>query len=174
LAQKALTAKFLASILKILKFRIFRRGSGSLYRKIISPKFFDRNTIWPNTVWPNAIWPKVHSTESPFNWTLFDRKFILPKGHMTHFFQKMVIWPNLLSTKNVIWPVKIALKVVWSKVLWPRAFSFDRKVIWPKVHLTESFFEKLSFDRKNAFGKTLRSYELSVICHFGHLTCFSS
>jgi hypothetical protein len=30
-----------------------KTGSGSLYRKIISPNFFDRNTIWPNTVWPN-------------------------------------------------------------------------------------------------------------------------
>jgi hypothetical protein len=134
-----------------------KTGSGSLYRKIISSKFFDRNTIWPNTVWPNAIWPKVHSTESPFNQTPFDRMFILPKGHMTDFFQKMIIWPNLLSTKNVIWPKKLHTRSFDRKFIWPKVQLFLKmiKFIWPKA-----FFDKWSFD------------ELLVICHFGHLTSF--
>jgi hypothetical protein len=96
-----------------------RLGSGSLYRKIISPKIFDRtpfdpksiptlfdqNTIRPNTVWPNAIWPKVHLTDLTAVWP----NAVWPKVHFSErsydrfFFQKMVIWPNLLLTKNVIW-----------------------------------------------------------------------
>jgi hypothetical protein len=82
----------------------------------------DRNTIWPNTVRPIAIWPKVHSTESPF-----DRKFILPKGHMTDFFQKIVIWPNLLSTKKSFNRKQNCVQGRMTKN------SFDRKFIWPKV-----------------------------------------
>jgi hypothetical protein len=105
----------------------------SFHRKFLTERPFDRNIIWPNTVWPNAISPKVHSIESPFNRTPFDRKFILPKGHMTDFFfEKMVIWPNLISKKNVIWQ-KVHLT----------ESSFDRKcflkmIIWPRGHSTES------------------------------------
>jgi hypothetical protein len=109
-----------------------------------------------------------HLTETPFDRTPFDqmpfdRKFIRPNHRLTErrlieisfyrmadFFQKMVIWPNLLSTKKFIWPKKITHKVVW-----PKAFSdndhltersFDRKIIWPKGHLTYFFF-KLSFSK---------------------------
>jgi hypothetical protein len=110
----------------------------------------------------NAIWPNVHSTESPFNRTPFDRKFILPKGHMTDFFffffQKMVIWPNRLSTKNVIWP-KIQLtessynrKLFLKMIIWSNRYltegSFDQKLFSKNGHLTECFFfEKLSFSK---------------------------
>jgi hypothetical protein len=69
----------------------------------------------------------------------------------------MVFWPNLLSTKNVIWPKKNA-----------------HKVVWPKIHLTESLFDRKLFlsndnfsKKKHSvtwpyFGKSFRSYELSV------------
>jgi hypothetical protein len=62
-------------------------GSGSLYRKVILPNFFDRTPF----------------DRTPFDRMPFDRKFISPKGHMTNFFlQKMVSMPNQPSTKNVI------------------------------------------------------------------------
>jgi hypothetical protein len=126
----------------------------SFHRKLLTERPFDRNTIWPNTVWPNAIWPKVYSPESPFNRTPFDRKFILP---IFFLFQKMVIWTNLLLTKNVIWPKKNCAQGRWTEntfdreFLWPKALSendhltersFDQKFIWPKA-----FFKKYSFDR---------------------------
>jgi hypothetical protein len=163
----------------------------SFQRKFLTDRPFDRNTIWPNTVWPNAIWPKVQSTESPFNRTPFDRKF-LSKGHMTDFFSE-----NGHLTESTF-DKKCHL-----------TRSFDRKFIWLKVHLTESFFWKWSIDQKvivmtkwpffekKTFGqmtifrkksiwsneislkwpffrKSFRWYELSVLYHFGHLTSYSS
>jgi hypothetical protein len=72
----------LSALGKVIQNQMDQFVSGSLCRKIISPKFYDRK----------AILPKHHLTESPFNRTPFDRKFILPEGNMTDFFfQKMVI-----------------------------------------------------------------------------------
>jgi hypothetical protein len=93
----------------------------------LTEKPFDWNNIWPYTVWPNAVWPKHHLTESPFNPTSFDRKFILPKGHMTDFFfRKWSLDRINLRQKN---------SFDWKKIA--------QKVVWPKIHLTKS-----SFDRK--------------------------
>jgi hypothetical protein len=67
--------------------------SGSLYRKIISPKMFDRKVIWS----------KVHMTES-----FFQKMVIWPKGHLADssfdrmFFRKMVIRPKKFLIKGEI------------------------------------------------------------------------
>jgi hypothetical protein len=57
-----------------------------------------------------------------------------------------------------------------------RTRSFNRKFIWPKVHLTESFFWKWSFDRKVIGPKVHLTESFSremVIWLKGHLTeCF--
>jgi hypothetical protein len=148
-----------------------RVGSGSLYRKIISPNFFDRTTFdrttfdrttfdrkvsWPNAIWPKAIWPKVHLTESPFNRMPFDRKLILPKKA----FGRKQNWSKGRLTES-IWKMVFGK---WSKI------KFEKLVKWPKWHLTESscdrklfrkmviwpnivFFEKRSFDRKSFWQK---------------------
>jgi hypothetical protein len=116
------------------------------------------------------FWPKGHLTETqfdrtPFDRMPFDRKFIRPnrrsierravwpKVHFTERsrFQDMVIWPQLLSTKNVIWPKKNAHKVVWPKIHLTES-SFDRKlflkmITWPKGHLTESSFDRKLFSK---------------------------
>jgi hypothetical protein len=107
------------------------------------------------------FWPKGHLTVTPFDRTLFermpfDRKFIRPNRRLTErrltessfyrkvmwpiFLLKMVIWPNLLSTKNVIWPKKIAHKVVWPKIHLTES-SFDQK-LFLKMIMTECFFLK--------------------------------
>jgi hypothetical protein len=142
-------------------------GSGSLYRKIISLKIFDRKAIWP-----------IHDlTEHRLTESSLHRKVIWPI-----FFQKMVIWPNLLSTKNVIWRKKIAHKVVWPflgkkhSIKW----TFGQMTFRSDDHFLEKAFGQMKF-RSNYlsvkwpfFEKRFRSNELSVICHFGHLTSFSS
>jgi hypothetical protein len=94
---------------------------------------------------------KFIQPKSPFNRTPFDRKFILPKGHMTDFYSENGhLTESTLDKKCHLTEKKL------------RTRSFDRKFISSKAfsendHLTESF----------------RSNELSVICHFGHLTSFS-
>jgi hypothetical protein len=73
------------------------------HRKITSPKFFYRKAI---------------STESPFNWTPFEQKFIiLSKGHMTDFFFRE--W----SFDRIYFRQKMSLD----------RNSFDWKFIWLKV-----------------------------------------
>jgi hypothetical protein len=134
--QEAQTSKFL----KTLYQNHFTEKS--FHRKKITERQFDRNTIWPNTVWRNAIWPKHHSIESPF-----DRKFILPKGHMIDFFSEN---DHSFDKKCHLTEKKM------------RTGSFDRKFIWPKVHSTGSvFFEKWSFDRMFLFEKL----SFSKNCH---------
>jgi hypothetical protein len=130
-------------------------GSVSLYRKIISPKNFDRKAIWPNTIWPNVIWPKVNSTESPFNRAPFDRKFILPKGHLTDLFSENDHLTEStfdkkchLTEKNCEQGPKIHLT---ESFFWK--WSFDQKVIWPKGHLTERSFDRMFFFEKLSFSK---------------------
>jgi hypothetical protein len=152
-------------------------SSGSLYRKVILPNFFDRtlfdrNTIWPNTVWPNTIWPKGHLTETPFDRTLFDR---MP-------FDRNTIWPNRRLTERCLTESSFYRKVIWLKIkfikrsfyrkylekghltenqIWKTSqmteMTFDRKFIWPKA-----FFEIWSFDRKLIWPKALSKN--------GHLT----
>jgi hypothetical protein len=135
-------------------------GQENHFTKILIERPFDRNIIWPNTNWPYTVWPKVHSTESPFNWTPFDRKFILPKGHMTDFFQKMVIWANLLSTKNVMCPKKNCAQGRLTEN------SFDQKFICPKAfyeydHLTESSSDQNFFSKK--YHLTDCSYSIRIV-----------
>jgi hypothetical protein len=150
-------------------------GSESLYRKIISPKMFYRKAIWPKHHLTEHRLTECHLTERSFDRiTNYERRLTESSFYRKVFFlQKMVFWPNLFSTKNVIWPKKNAHKVVWPKVhltesffwewsfdrkfIWSKAFfeklSFYRKIIWPKAHLTEWFFwnivvfEKFTFDR---------------------------
>jgi hypothetical protein len=119
-------------------------GSGSLYRKIISPKIFDRrhlaeyhltekpfdqNTIWPNTVWPNVAWSKVH-------------------------------WPDCRLTEHRLRESSLYRKSQMLKTSQLTKMKLDWKFIWPKSHLSESsfsYFRILSFDRKfiwpNVFSK---------------------
>jgi hypothetical protein len=182
IGHPAVCALFSATIAPIWNFQHKSiDGSGSLYRKSISPIIFDRKAIWPkhhlteHHFWPNAIWPKVHLTESPFNRKPFDRKFILPKE---------VIWPKTKFVKrsfdriflengylieNLTWKTSQMTEMTYDpEYIWPKAFlknghlterSFDRKVIWPKVSMTKSFSEKWSFDRKviwpNAFFRKM-------------------
>jgi hypothetical protein len=106
--------------------------------------FWHRKGFWitlPKNHFTENFWPIGHLTETPFDRTPFDqmpfdRKFIRPNRRLTErrltddqFFKKIIIWPNLISTKNIIWPKKNA-----------------HKVVWPLIHLTESFFWKWSFD----------------------------
>jgi hypothetical protein len=74
-------------------------------------------------------------TEKSVGRTLFDRKFISPKGHLV---EKVLFWKrsfdrNFFRQKNVIWPKKIDRR------------SFDRNFIWPKSHLTEKSRNLLFF-----------------------------
>jgi hypothetical protein len=147
------------------------------WKKTISPKFFDRNAIWPKhhltehrlteyhltessfdriAAKPNAVWPKFHFTERSYDHFFFFRKWSFE-------------WINFRQNC---------------------AQSFDRKFIWPTIHLTESHFSKkqsvkwtfgqMTIFRKKlsliwTFGQmTLFRKKLSVICHFCHLTSFSS
>jgi hypothetical protein len=137
----------------------------SFHRKFLSERPFDRNTIWPHTVWPNAIWPKVHSTESPFNRTPFDRKFILPKGHITDFFSENDHLTESTFYKNVIWPKKIAHKVVWPKKNLTES-SFDWTLVSKKGHLTERSFDRMFFLLKWSFSKNCHLIvDHSIIFH---------
>jgi hypothetical protein len=116
-------------------------GSGSLNRKIVSPKIFHRKAIWPKHHMTDhrlteCHLTECHLTESSFDWITEHR--LTESLFYRFFFQK--ICPNLIAHK-IVWP-KIHLT---ENFLWK--WSFDRKVIWPKVHLTKSFFEKWSFDR---------------------------
>jgi hypothetical protein len=72
---------------------------------------------------------KSSLTESPFNRTPIDRKFILPKDHITDLFFKK--WSKIESTFD-------------------KKKSFDRKkiaqkVVLPKIHLIESSFDQNLF-----------------------------
>jgi hypothetical protein len=116
--------------LRTYNFKISRISWITLPKNNFTKKI-DRKAIWPKHHLTELRLTECHLTESSF-----DRKVIWPI-----FFQKMAIWQNLLSTKNVIWPKKM------------RTRSFDRKFIWPKIHLTESFFWKWSFDRKFIWPK---------------------
>jgi hypothetical protein len=138
----------------------------SFHRKCLTERSFDQNIIWPNTVWPNAIWPNVHSTESPFNRTPIDRKFIYRK----------VIWPNLLSTKNSFNRKNCAqARLTENSFDWKFGFSendhltetsFFRKFIWPKA-----FFEKWLFDRMFFyFLNSIFRKKLLLKWTFGHMS----
>jgi hypothetical protein len=121
------------------------------------------------------MWPKhhltehrlieCHLTESSFNRITIEPNAVLPKVHFTErsydrffFLQKMVIWSNILLTKNVIWPKKnfaqgrLTENSFDRKFIWPKAFFekwlFDRKVIWLK-----GYFPEKSFDQKFIFWK---------------------
>jgi hypothetical protein len=142
----------------------FYAGSGSLCRKFLTERPFDRNPIWLYTVWTNAIWLIVHLTESPFNRTPFDRKLILPTDF---FFQKIVIWPNLLSIKKC----RLTENSFDWKFIWPKAFfendhlterSFDRKLFLKNGHLTERPFDRKSFDRMFFFWKNCRFRKIVI------------
>jgi hypothetical protein len=128
-------------------------GSGSFYRKIISPKFsnrtpFHRKVCWPNAIWPNTVWPKDHLTETPF-----DRKFILPKK---------VIWlkkENIHLIENQFW-------------------KNNRDAIWPKGHWPKVLFKKLAakklgthtilmeYKQSVEWKKNFRSNDFSINWHF--------
>jgi hypothetical protein len=67
-------------------------GSGSLYRKIISPKIFDRKAIRLKHHLTEYRLTECHLTESTFDRKKsFGRKQNLPKGRLTENIWKMVI-----------------------------------------------------------------------------------
>jgi hypothetical protein len=134
------------------------------------------------------FWPKGHLTETPFDRTKFNRmpfsrKFIRGfavqpnavwlKVHFTKrsyyrfFFQKMVIWPNLLSTS--IWSNELSVKWHFGQIT---IFKKKLSVIWTCGQMTfrsNDLSVKRLFDQMTIFRKNL-----SVICHFVHLTRFSN
>jgi hypothetical protein len=83
------------------------RGSGSLYRKIILTKNFDRKA---------------------FNRRPFDRKFILPKK---------VIWPKTKFIKRTFDRKYLENGHLTENVTWKTSqmteMTYDRKFIWPKA-----------------------------------------
>jgi hypothetical protein len=99
--------------------------------------FFDRKAIWPKHFLTEHRLTECHFTESSFDRiavkpTPVDRKVIRPiffseNGHLTK---------SSFDKKCHLTEKKLRIR------------SFDRKFIWPKVQLTESFFWKWSFDRK--------------------------
>jgi hypothetical protein len=111
-------------------------GSESFYRKIISLGKFGQTLFhqkgWPKTVW-KFIWPNWH----------------IPERHLTDKNQEIIISPDLLSTKNFIWPKKK----------------------WAKDRLTESSFYRKLFSKKidrmicsKAGHSTDCSYSIKMIC----------
>jgi hypothetical protein len=127
-----------------------KTGSGSFYRKTVLPKFFDRtpfdrNTIWPNTIWPKVIWPKSQLTESPFSWTTFNRKNILPKK---------VIWTEDYFIERSFHRKKMENGHLTENLIWKVSHlterSFDRKVVWPKTFLISGHLsEKVHLDERS-------------------------
>jgi hypothetical protein len=101
------------------------------------------------------FWPKGHSTETPFDWMPFDRKFIRP---------------NCRLTEGHLTEGSFYRRVIYRKVLWPifiRKWSFDRiyfrhkkiahKVVWPKA-FSENYVSERSFDRKFNSTKLLKLF----------------
>jgi hypothetical protein len=106
-------------------------GSDSFYRKIISPKCFDRTQFDQIAVWPNVIRPKGHLTETPFDRTsfdrmLFDRKVIKPNRRLTeHHLAERLFYRN-----KVIWPIFFLSKGRLTEIF--GNFSYDRNYILKK------------------------------------------
>jgi hypothetical protein len=144
----------------VLKLYQMKNGSGSLYRKVILPIFFDRtplnqNTTWPNAVWPNTIWPKGHLTETPFDRTPFDRKFIYRNKSFGH---KQNLSRGRL-TENI-----------WKRVISPK-IKFEKLVKWPKWHLTENSFDR-KLSSKNGHSTVGHTYYSNGIWKAGQMTIF--
>jgi hypothetical protein len=91
-----------------------RLTESSFYRKVIWLIFFQKMVIWPTK---NFIWPKKILHTRSFDW-----KFILPKGHMTNFFSE-----NGHLTESA-----------FDKKIHLTEKNIAHKVVWPKIHLTES------------------------------------
>jgi hypothetical protein len=106
----------------------------------------------PKNHFTEIFWPKGHLNETPFDRTPFDR---MP-------FDRKFIRPNRRLTERCLTEISVYWKVIWpiffrkwslDRIYFPQEISFNRKkiahkVVWPKIHLTESFFRKWSFDRK--------------------------
>jgi hypothetical protein len=77
---------------------------GSFYRKIISPKFFDRTPFHRKAIWPNTVWPKGHLTETPFDRAPFDQKVhFSEKSHLAEiFFYRKVDWKWSFDQKFIL------------------------------------------------------------------------
>jgi hypothetical protein len=138
--------------------RISVSGSGSLHRKIISPKIFDRKAIWPKhlltehrlteCIWPNAVWPKVHFTVF-FRQLSFDRIYFRQKMSFVKCRRKF-FWPKAFSENDHLTERSFDRKFIWPKAFFKK-WSFDR-AIWPNFFFWKIVvIEKLSFDRLVVF-----------------------
>jgi hypothetical protein len=128
-------------------------GSGSLYRKIISPNFFDRK----------AFWPKGFLTETPFDRAPFDRmpsdrKFIWPNRRLTHLTESSFYRKKSFSRKKNLSKGHLT-ENIWKMVIWPINYvtwktsqmteiTNDRKFIWPKAFSKNGHLTEKSFDQK--------------------------
>jgi hypothetical protein len=135
----------------------------SFYRFFLTERHLTE-TPFLNTVWPNTIWPKCHLTETPFDRTPFDRspfdrKAIWPKHHLT---ERRSFYGNKSFGRKQNLSKGRLTENIWKRVFDRKSNlktsqmtenSFDRKVIWPKVHLTESFFEKNSHLTERSFDR---------------------
>jgi hypothetical protein len=125
-------------------FRKWRsNGSGSLYRKIISP-----NCFWPNVFWPKSRLTERHLAEHYFTERPFDRNTIWPKVHFTeksHLAETKLIKRSF--DRKYLRNGHLSENQFWKTSQMPE-MTFVRKFIWPNVHLTESFFGKWTLDPK--------------------------
>jgi hypothetical protein len=108
------------------------------------------------------IWSKFHLTESFFRKMVFDRKVIWPKGHLTEcfFLKSCRFW------KKIIWPTVHIIKFKKRKAF-PILMMNQGKITFCQILSTNELSVKWSF-----FGKSFRSYKLSVKWPFGQMTTF--
>jgi hypothetical protein len=123
-------------------------GSEPFYRRVISSIF-----LWPNAFWPNHHLTEHRFTECRLTETPFDRiavslNTVWLKVHFTErsydrfFFQKMVIWLNLPSSKMPFARKKNCAEGRLTENL------FDRNFVWPKAFSENDHSTESSFDRK--------------------------
>jgi hypothetical protein len=118
----------------------FCHSSGSLYRKIISPKIFDRKANWPeHHLTEHRLTEKSHLAENK----IYQKGKYLKNGHLTEnltwktsqmtemTYDRKFFLPKAFSEK---W--SFDRKVIDRKFIWPNAF-FRKMVIWPKKFLTK-------------------------------------